>query len=488
LALKYHIEFKPEGKPFRLVKYFAVASFLVLIVISIPFALFISRSAKGILLKNFEDYTHAVGENLNNNYFNNFAMPVMSNYGQIDLTNEEQLKLLDKIVRFSIRGLNVEVVMLYPFEEGIVVYSTDPSLIHKKVVETSEYERAVKGEQTSALISENEGGWGLGIEKIGGEKKLRTYIPIKLYLTSGEEYVHGVFEVILNMTPQYNSIVKFQYFIFSLSILIMALIFFALLFIVHNAETIIQFRAAEQKKREEQLHLAERLAALGEMVAGVSHEIKNPLGIIQSTAELLSDMNQADEKQRRLSLVIKEESIRLNGIVTEFLDFAHPHELNIQVCRLEEIVRKNISFLSQELEKKGITVKDNFGNRSFKLNGDPERLYRAFMNLLINSIQAIPESGTIDIRIEESRIGYRITIEDTGTGIKEENMKKIFNPFFTTKQKGSGLGLPIVRNIIEGHEGSITLENIDGSGTMVVITLPKTSTTLPIFNRQAGLS
>jgi two-component system, NtrC family, sensor histidine kinase HydH len=268
----------------------------------------------------------------------------------------------------------------------------------------------------------------------------------------------------------------------------MALIFFALLFIVHKAETIIQFRAEEQKKREEELHLAERLASLGEMVAGVSHEIKNPLGIIQSTAELLSDMNQTDEKQRMLSLVIKEESIRLNNIVTEFLDFARPHDLNLQVCRLEEIIQKNISFLGQELEKKGIQVKDNFGSRSFKLNGDPERLYRAFMNLFINSIQAINGPGSIDIRIAESRTGFRIEIEDTGSGIDEENMKKIFNPFFTTKERGSGLGLPIVRNIIEGHNGTIILENVEGSGAKVVITLPKASTTLPIFHRGPGLT
>jgi len=473
LASKYHIEFKPEGKPFRLVKYFAVASFLVLIVISIPFAVFISRGAKDVLLKNFEDYTYVVGENLNNIFYNNFAMPVVSTYGQIKLGDEEQQKLLDKYVKFGIRGLNIEVVKLYPTEEGIVVYSTDPSLILKKVVETEEYERAVKGEQTSAWISESEGIWGLGIEKIGGVKKLRTFIPVKLYHTSGEEYVAGVFEVVLNMTKQYNSIVKFQYFIFGLSILIMALIFFALLFIVHNAEEIIRNRAAEQKKLEEQLHLAERLTALGEMVAGVSHEIKNPLGIIQSTAELLSCMNQTDEKQKRLSLVIKEESIRLNNIVTEFLDFARPHVLNIQECRLEEIIRKNISFLGQELDRKGILVKDNFEGRSFKLNADPERLYRVFMNLIINSIQAISDSGEINIRIDEERTGYLVKIEDTGTGIDEENLKKIFNPFFTTKEKGSGLGLPIVRNIIEGHEGTISIECIDDSGTRVIIYLPK---------------
>lgn len=492
MTAKYHIDFKPEGKPFRLVKFFAVASVLVLIVISVPFAIFISQGAKDILVEDFfEDYRNTVGENLNNIFSENFVKNVKDLYGDIHLGDAEQQQMLDQLMKFAIRGSNIELLKIYSIGDGMVVYSTDPKYFKEKVVETPEYKQAVNGKSSSVLLPEGKGGWGFIIGKIGGAKKVRAYIPITQFLQSDldkkDPIVIGIFEIILDMTKQYNSIVKFQYFIFGLSLLIMALIFFALLFIVHKAETIIQFRAEEQKKREEQLHLAERLASLGEMVAGVSHEIKNPLGIIQSTAELLSDMNQADEKQRMLSLVIKEESIRLNNIVTEFLDFARPHDLNLQVCRLEEIIQKNISFLGQELEKKGIQVKDNFGTRSFKLNGDPERLYRAFMNLFINSIQAINGPGSIDIRIAESRTGYRIEIEDSGAGVNEENIKKIFNPFFTTKERGSGLGLPIVRNIIEGHNGTIILENVEGSGAKVVITLPKASTTLPIFHRGPGL-
>jgi two-component system, NtrC family, sensor histidine kinase HydH len=500
LAAKYHIDFKPEGKPFRLVKYFAVASLLVLIVVSFPFAIFISQGAKDILVEDFfENYRNTVGENLNNIFSENFVKKIKALYedqlikvysdGNIHLGDPEQQKILDPLMKFAIRGSNIELLKIISVEDRMVVYSTDPKYFKNKVVETPEYIQAVKGKSSSVLLPEAGSSWNILIGKLGGAKKVKAYIPITFTLEkTKEEYVPGVFEIILDMTKQYNAIVKFQYFIFGISLLIMALIFFALLFVVHNAETIIQNRADEQKKREEQLHQAERLASLGEMVASVSHEIKNPLGIIQSTAELLSGMNQADEKQKIFSLVIKEESVRLNNIVTEFLDFARPHELNFQVCQLEEIIRKNISFLGQELEKKGIQVRDNFGDRSFKLNGDSERLYRAFMNLFINSIQAINGPGAIDIRISESRMGYRIEIEDTGVGIDEENMKKIFNPFFTTKERGSGLGLSIVKNIIEGHEGTIALKNIEGSGALVVITLPKASTALSIFPHSSGLT
>jgi len=459
---KYQPGRRSEVKPFQLVKYFAIASFLILIIFSIPFATFISQRAKEILLKSFEDSSIVVGENLNNLVYNYFVIPVMNTYGEIRLGNKDQQRLLDNVVKTAIKGLDIELVKLYSVDEGIVVYSTDPVFFKEKIVEIPEYKKAVNSEYSSVITSE------------GGLKKIKTYIPFTMTLTStGEEYVPGVFEATQNITKQYNSIVKLQLLIFGVSILIMVLIFFALLFVVHNAEKIIKKRAAEQRDLEEQLYLAERLAALGEMVAGVSHEIKNPLGIIQSTSELLTSMSNADEKQKRLSSVITEESIRLNRIVTDFLEFARPHKLNLDECRIEEVIRKNISFFRPELEGKGIVVYDKMNSRSFKLQADDDLLYRAFMNILLNSIQAIENAGSITVNVEEEKGGYRIEIEDTGSGISKENMKKIFNPFFTTKDKGTGLGLPIVRKIIEGHQGTIDVESQEGSGTKVFIRLPK---------------
>jgi signal transduction histidine kinase len=125
----------------------------------------------------------------------------------------------------------------------------------------------------------------------------------------------GIIELVLDLTEQYNSIIKRQYTTFGVFAIIMVIIFISMLLIVRKAEKIIENRAVEQRKLVEQLNLAERLAALGEMVAGVSHEIKNPLGIIQSTSELLNNMPDATETHKRLSGVITEESIRLNRIV-----------------------------------------------------------------------------------------------------------------------------------------------------------------------------
>jgi len=466
---------RTEGKRFRLVKFFAWASFIVLVIFSFPFSMVISQKAKEILVRSYENYALLVGKNLNHQVFQNFVLPVTMRYGGIRLRDKEQFKLMDRIVRNTTHGFQVELVNVYDINMGVVAYSTDPDLIGQPVKESLGYKKALKGELSSGLISQSETLWGLGIELVGATQILRTYIPFRGVdpYTGAQGGVGGVFELIQDMSKQYESIVKFQYLIFILSIIIMGSIFVVLLLIVHRAEEMIEQRAKEQRELEDQLHQAERLAALGEMVAAISHEIKTPLGIIRSTAELLGEMPDAKDTQKRLSGVITEESTRLNRIVTEFLDFARPQAPNLQDCHLEQIIEKNLTFVRPELDKKGIAVNDNLNGRSFKLQADQDLLYRAILNIVVNAIQAMEDGGTIQINVEEERDTYQIEIEDTGCGISEENLKKIFNPFFTTKERGSGLGLSIVRKIIEGHNGRVAINSREGEGTKVRVQLPR---------------
>ena len=458
-----------EVKPFRLAKYFAITSFILLIIISIPFAIFISQKAKEDLFENYQEYAKEVGGNIDRQLFVNFMVPMLTKYGTIALSLKPQMEAFDKAVRKATESFHVNLINLYSLDEGFIIYSTDPSLIRKKTVKTEGYLKASKGDISTELISEDKNLWGLGIEEIGGQKRVRTFIPLK----SPYGEVTGVFEMVLDMTNQYNAILKRQYTTFGLFALIMVTIFFTLLLIVRKAERIIESRAIEQRKLVEQLNLAERLAALGEMVAGVSHEIKNPLGIIQSTSELLNNMPNADETQKKLSGVITEESIRLNRIVTEFLDFARPHELNLREFDLKDVIIKNIDFLKPEIDKKDITVESNLDGRSFMIEADQDLIHRVLMNLIINSIQAMPGSGRISVNVGEEKGGYTIEIKDTGSGISDKNIKKIFNPFYTTKEQGSGLGLPIVRKIIEGHGGTINIESAEGVGTSVILHLSR---------------
>ena len=473
---------KRDRKQFRLVKFFAYASFIVLIIFSFPFSMVISQRAKDILMKSYENYALLLGENLNHQVFQNFVLPVTRQFGKIRLREKFQYEWMDRIVRNTTHSFKIDLVNIYDINNGVIAYSTDPSLLGKKIRESLGYKKAVQGENSSRLITGGISLWGFGIEKMGAEKKLRTYIPFTGIgpFIGDTGYVLGVFEIIQDLTEEYKSLIQFQYLVFGLSILIMGMIFIALLFIVHKAERIIEERAKEQRELEAQLNHAERLAALGEMVAGVSHEIRNPLGIIRSTAELLGSMPDSHESKAKLTGLIIEESNRLNNIVTEFLDFARPQEPNFQDCFLDEILKKNILFLQPELDKKGISLHDNLNQHSLKLRADPQLLYRSFLNIFVNAVQSMENGGAITVNVEEEDGYYFVAITDNGSGITEENQAKIFNPFFSTKETGSGLGLSIVRKIVEGHKGEIWIERNqekphhgEGSGTRVMIKLPK---------------
>lgn len=470
-----HQEGQSSHQQFRLAKFFAYACLCVLLLASFPFSVVISQKAKDILLESYENYAILLGKNLNYRVFQDFVLPVISRYGRIRLREEEQFKLMDKVVRSTIHGFKIDLVNVYDIGKGVIAYSTDDRLVGEEVTKGLGYNRALKGECFSGVITGGNDLWGLGIDLLGGDKKVRTFIPFRGldFYTGQKGYVLGVFEIIQDLSEEYQSIVRFQYLVFALSLVIMGMIFLALFLIVRRAESIMEERASRQRELESQLHKAERMAEIGQMCAGVSHEIRTPLGIIQSTAELLKNTKDTDGSQERLSSVIVEESSRLNRVVTEFLDFARPRDPNLQDCYLEEIIEKNLSFLRPELEMGGISVHNNVAGKSQKIQADPEMLHRVFMNIFMNSIQAMHEGGgDIYINIGRNHDFCVVTVEDTGPGVKEEDLRKLFDPFFTTKDKGTGLGLSIVKKIVEGHGGYIRIDSEKDAGTKVTLELP----------------
>ncbi len=251
----------------------------------------------------------------------------------------------------------------------------------------------------------------------------------------------------------------------------MAVLIVILVLIVRKGEQILTGRAEQQKKLEVRLQETERMAALGRMVASVSHEIKTPLGIIRSTGELLGSQMSEDDSSRKLTGVIVEECTRLNRIVTEFLDFARPQKPNLRPCRADEIIRRNLEAIAPELDKQGISLESELSPGPEELM-DPDLLYRAFLNILVNAIQAMPQGGTLSVKAGPLPDGgWRIDFTDSGPGISEEDRERVFEPFYTHKEKGSGLGLSIVKSIIDAHNGRIRIDSPPEGGTRIEITV-----------------
>jgi signal transduction histidine kinase len=252
----------------------------------------------------------------------------------------------------------------------------------------------------------------------------------------------------------------------------MGALFVVLVFVVKRGESIIQRRAMERLRLKERLAHAERLSSLGEMAAAISHEIRNPLGIIRSSAELLKKKIAKVDPQNTFPDIIVEEATRLNSIITDFINYAKPRNPIMAPCRVEDIIDKNLSFLEAQRKEKGHIIKTHYQDSLPDVMADSAMLYQSFLNILLNAIQSMPDGGRILIDVSSNDHGITVHFDDEGQGIPPENMNKIWDPFFTTKEQGTGLGLGIVKNIIESHGGSIQIVNRPVVGARVTVELP----------------
>jgi signal transduction histidine kinase len=283
----------------------------------------------------------------------------------------------------------------------------------------------------------------------------------------------GVVEITQDLTSEYRDIFRFQILIVLNVALVMVGHFVVLLLVVKRGESIIEKRALERLRLKEELARAQHLSVLGEMVAGVSHEIRNPLGIILSSAKLLNKQMANCTPENHIPGIIMEEAGRLNSIITDFLNYARPQAPDLQICRLEEIVEKNLGFLATQLKEEDILIERKYEDALPEISGDPNMLYQAVLNIMLNAMQAMPRGGQVDIQLGPVR-DHMITASfaDHGPGIAPDIIDKVWDPFFTTKDDGTGLGLGIVSKIIEAHSGNVSVENVSDGGTRVVLQLP----------------
>jgi signal transduction histidine kinase len=227
------------------------------------------------------------------------------------------------------------------------------------------------------------------------------------------------------------------------------------------------------------LQRAERLFSMGQLAAGVAHEIRNPLNAISMASQRLQREYSPDDEGKKeeflkITKIIRDEIRRLNEIIEEFVTFFRIRRLDLKVHSLEEILGKIFSLMVEEASTKGITIKTAWCNNNIMVSMDEDKLKQAFYNILKNAMESISGSGTITVSVhpvDTSSVSVKIT--DTGSGLTPDQVDHIFDPEYTTKEKGLGLGLTLSHEIIRGHKGEIRVQSEVGSGTTFEIVLPR---------------
>ncbi len=233
----------------------------------------------------------------------------------------------------------------------------------------------------------------------------------------------------------------------------------------------IRNNITEKKKQEEMLHRQDKLSALGQMAAGIAHEIRNPLTSMRGYTEFLLLDEEHPERKEHLEIILDEIN-RVNTIVEEFMMLAKPKADFLTVKNMVSIVNNTLALFTYEAKKKKVEILVTSTEEEILILCDENRLKQVFLNLVKNGIEAMPGGGTLEIHIETVGKEVKVVVSDTGIGIPPSKLGKIGEPFYTTKETGTGLGLMISFKIIESHQGKIEIESEQNRGTSFIITLP----------------
>ncbi len=447
-------------------------SLLLILTISLGLSVFISNSARENLLTKQEDFANLVATNLNYQIYRRFTVPTVLAYGRVTLRNAAQYERLDEIVRSVIHGLEMQRLRLYDFGR-VIAYSTDNEDLGRSGLAPLHVGDALRGEKPKPEIISTFPAWQapFRLPLKPGSFVLRTIYPLtgEVRNSQGEVQtpVMGVLELSQDITEDYESVLAFQGLIVGVSLLSSAVLFSLLLILIRRSERVLAERMAKNKALEDEIHSTEKLVSMGRVIASIAHEIRNPLGIIRSSAEFLQvRTDKTDISTKRILGAIYDESCRLSKTVNDFLDYARPRQPGKDHIDLHLVVGQALAFLEGEFKRVQVSIKQDLDDGLFVV-GDKDLLYRAIYNILVNAQQAIDGPGIITIESVRKKDSIILIFSDTGPGFNVDFMDNIFDPFFTTKESGTGLGLAIVKTIVDSHYGKITLENNKDGGAIV---------------------
>lgn len=456
-------------------------SLVVILLTSLGLSFFISNSARETLLTRQEDFARQLVENLNHQIYRRFALPTIVANGHIALRRPEQYERLEQVVLSVIHGLPVERLRIYDFSR-LVAYSTNKEDLGRAGLSPPNLDKVLEGAAPKSEIIADIPAWQapFRVPLKEGTFVLRVLYPLRgePLQPGAEAPIMGALELTQDITGDYEQVLAFQGIIVVMCLLSSVVLFALLLVLIQRSERVLAERMAKNRQLESEIHSNEKLVGMGRVVAGIAHEIRNPLGIIRSSAELLQRRtDKTDAGTARILGAIFDESVRLSQTVNDFLDYARPRRLRQDVVDVNLVLEQVLAFLEGEMGRHGVAV-DRALEPALWVRGDKDLLYRAFYNILVNGQQAIDGPGIMRISGRAVTLvdgdGPQVELDflDSGPGFDPLVLPNLRDPFFTTKDGGTGLGLPIVQSIVSSHGGRMELLNGPDGGALVRVLLP----------------
>ena len=466
-----------------LVKFLSWSSLALILLVNLFLSIFLSNYSRQDVLAKQKEFALLLAENLNHQIYQRFTLPTVIGFGRVELSQPAQYDRLEKTVLSTIHSFHVSEVRIYDFDKR-VSFSTDKEIVGQTGFAGEAILEALdQGTSSFQLISRVGLFGGLFDLKLRPDSMiLRTIYPLRtersLVPGNPQGFIMGVLELSQDITEDYQKVVDFQRIIIATTLTSSVLLFVILRLVISRAGRINAQRIQEREQLERELQQQEKLAGMGRMVAGIAHEIRNPLGIIRSTAELLLKRNKdTDGVNARLLSAIFDESKRLSKTVGDFLDYARPKAPRQDLVDLAQILDQALTFLDGKCEEQGVAVTRDYA-QGLLVRGDKDLLYRAVYNVLSNALESLADdkerarAPAIAVSARTADQAVSLAVADSGPGFCPENKARLLDPFFTTKDAGTGLGLAIVRNIVESHNAALTLDDAPDGGARVTMTFP----------------
>lgn len=498
---------RDEIPRFNLSRFFIIKYSIAILVLAVAISLIFFQIGKAHLIRTGERYSISIAEHLNYEIHHHLFIPPSKTLDTFNWDDPRGIEELDKVVKPHLGHLNLVKINIFDLE-GRIVYSTNPRLMGLFTKDNPKLESALRGVPISSL--ELAGKMPDIEDDTHSEDLLETYIPFRAVkrVSSVEGEVIGAFEIYQDVSALYAQILRFRNAVFGASFIIMGTAFFVLILIVRRADRILnsERQVREELEREQLIH-SEKLAATGEMAAVIAHEIRNSLTSVKMILQLQSESEKSDSDRRRVSVALSS-IYRMEAVVNDLLKFASPSPMRFRLHDLNQVVKESIAFSRHQFDRRGIRLITELGSNLSETTFDFEHLKEALINIILNASQAVSEDGEIRIRTEviempraltdpfyigsqnplgrapaqegdgsavtlgRGTFAEKVEIADNGCGIPQENLRRIFDPFYTTKVNGTGLGLPMAKRIINEHGGVILVDSRPDEGSIFTVLLP----------------